>query len=113
MTWNVVFHIDEVMKWPLVLGNIKNFIHEMGDRPYQIDVVVNAEAVLCVWEKEWQIDKEVQTLSEQSVRFDFCKKALKGNHIPASALPRAVQMVPSGILRVVELQMDGYAYVKP
>ena len=44
--WQVVFHIDEMEKWKLVLGNVENFLRDIGNDPYNAEIVVNGEAVL-------------------------------------------------------------------
>jgi intracellular sulfur oxidation DsrE/DsrF family protein len=38
---------------------------------------------------------------------------MRANHISESSLPEQVIVVPAGVLDLVELQSQGYAYIKP
>ena len=114
MIWKLVFHIDEADKWPLVLGNIKNFLNGIGDQSYDINIVANAGAVTCISENGLQIIKEIQLLTLRNVQINFCKIALHGNNISENTVPNYIKIVPSGIKRIAELQInEGCAYIKP
>lgn len=47
------------------------------------------------------------------VVFHACANAMRANHISESSLPEQVIVVPAGVLDLVELQSQGYAYIKP
>jgi uncharacterized protein len=42
---NVVFHIDESEKWPLVLANVRNLTHAVDVLSSDIQILVNSKAV--------------------------------------------------------------------
>lgn len=109
--WKVVFHVDEAEKWPLVFGNIRNFLGSCDHGTAQVRVVVNAGAVQSVVRKDWQ--EEFQRLATQEVVFECCRIALKGHAIDVSGLPRELAVIPSGVRRLIELQQAGFAYIKP
>ncbi|OSP61784.1 hypothetical protein EFM1CSP_19390 [Enterococcus faecium] len=52
-------------------------------------------------------------LDLQGVVFHACANAMRANHISESSLPEQVIVVPAGVLDLVELQSQGYAYIKP
>jgi uncharacterized protein len=111
MLWKVVFHIDELAKWDLLLGNINNFLGRLEDDESSIRVVINAAAVLGVTKSEYI--ETIKKLKHKNVQFECCKIALAGNLLDEKNLSDEVQIIPSGIKRLVELQGKGYAYIKP
>jgi uncharacterized protein len=113
---NVVFHIDEIKKWALVLGNVKNFIKDIGKTSYSIEIVVNAAAVMVFAVENEAMEvllQEMETLNGQSVKISVCKNALKANGLAEERLPGFVDIVSAGVTRLVLLQNEGYAYIKP
>lgn len=113
---NVVFHIDEIKKWPLVLGNVKNFIKDIGEMSYSIEIVVNAVAVMVFAVENEAMEvllQEMETLKGQRVKISVCRNALNANSLAEANLPRFVDIVSAGVTRLVILQNEGYAYIKP
>jgi len=41
----VIFHIDEIEKSTLVIGNINNLILDLGEENLQVELLANSEAV--------------------------------------------------------------------
>ena len=112
MKWNVVFHVDEMEKWPLVFGNLHNFLRSIEEtEAVDLHVVANAAAVRAVKNEEYRA--EIRQLAEKKVSFEFCQIAVAGNEIDAKKAAETVTLIPSGILRLVELQAAGCAYIKP
>ena len=111
MSWNVVFHIDELDKWNLLIGNINNFLNSMEGEVSLINVVVNASAVCGVIDKEYK--NSIKSLCQKGVQVECCKIALAGNGIDEKNLPAEIIIIPSGIKRLVELQHKDYSYIKP
>ena len=52
-------------------------------------------------------------LNLKEVVFHACANAMRANHVSESSLPEQVIVVPAGVLDLVELQSQGYAYIKP
>ena len=52
-------------------------------------------------------------LALTGVQFSACNNALNGLGIAKEQLPEYVQIVPSGVLHLIEKQHQGYAYIKP
>lgn len=101
----VVFHVDEINKWPMVLANVKNFKREIPEAA--ITVVANGEAVKYYVSADW--DRELL----QTVDFVACQNALNSNTITAEAVPITIRIVNAGVVELVQKQNDGYAYIRP
>lgn len=111
----VVFHIDEMTKWKLTLGNVSNLLSARSDRDILIEVVANAEAVSAyvnTTENSEHLDK-IDVLIQKGVQFVACNNALNAFKIePASLFPK-VEIVNAGVEELVIRQHEGYAYIKP
>ncbi|MFB9770133.1 DsrE family protein [Lactiplantibacillus modestisalitolerans] len=103
----IVVHVDEVAKVALAIGNVKNFLKA---RPTStVVVVVNGPAITSLITGAWQ---PLLTQLPQ-VEVDACANALASHHLTAQQLPATVQVVPAGVVRIIELQEQGYAYLRP
>lgn len=109
--YKVVFHIDEMAKWSLVLSNAKNILADLGEN-VEVVVLANAEAVKGYLESS-EFDGPIQELMDEKVRFVACRNALKANEISVDQLMEKMNVVPAGVSELVKLQSQGYAYVRP
>jgi intracellular sulfur oxidation DsrE/DsrF family protein len=113
----VLFHINELDRWPVALANITNLIKDLGDNAADIVVLANGPSVKAYADEEKVA--VMQELSEKGTLFQACRNSLKklcadGNVcIKEETLPLFVQVVPAGITEIIRRQADGYAYVKP
>ncbi len=98
----VVFHLNEVDKFKMVLSNIKNL------KPYDdissIVLLINGPAITLVTDTIREIE---------GVRIEVCKNSLKSSSIELDSLKPYFIPVDAGVYRLIELQSKGYAYIKP
>ena len=112
--WQLVFHIDQVNTWALVLGNVHNFLADIAaEDEAAIAVVANGSAVTVWRDGQAEIRQGIQDAAHGGAVFYFCRNALRGNDIKEESLPDYVQTVSAGITKIVDLQEQGYAYIKP
>lgn len=121
-THKIAFHVDQndptVMN--IALNNIQNlskYYSEKGDKVI-IELVAHGPGLnMFIVDKSPVSDRiETMALELDDLTFSACgnthrnmsKKA--GKDIP---LMEEVGIVPSGVVRLVELQEDGYSYVRP
>lgn len=109
----VVFHIDEMNKWNLVIGNVKNTISYCKENniKYGVEVVANSEAV-----KGYLTNYEVEGISylqNLNVEFVACNNAIKKYGLKLEDLISDITLVPAGIIELVLKQQQGYAYIRP
>ncbi len=115
MNYKVIFHIDEVMKWHMLLGNVSNLIKALEGHTLSVEVLANAEAVRLYLKSSTTADEEQRllNLSKQGVVFAACQNALNGLGIQVSELLDFVVVVPSGVAELTIKQHESYAYIKP
>lgn len=114
----VVYHVDELEKWPMILANVTNMIIDCKKRgePYVIEVIANSDAVKVLSQKTTshaETVESLQILSGQGVAFKACKNTLTGLNIPESELFEFVTVVPAAVVELVHKQEEGFAYLKP
>ena len=115
--FKVVFHVDEVSKWKLTLVNVKNFLEDIADAEYSIEIVANAEAVIIFAdnraENTEELVGEMKFLISKGVKISACRNALRANVIAERSLPEFISIVSAGVTRLAILQRQGYSYIKP
>ena len=115
--FKVAFHVDEVSKWKLTLVNVRNFVEDIGDAEYFIEIVANAEAVTIFAdnrvENTDELLEEMKFLISKKVTISACRNALRANVIAEDSLPDFINIVPAGVTRIAILQRQWYSYIKP
>lgn len=112
MAFKVIFHIDEPSKWDLLLRNVQNLTKAADPKISEIEVLANAEAAGS-YASPNSGGKLMKELALAGVRFAACNNALKGMKITREQLPRFVEVVPVGVIELIEKQNQGFAYIKP
>lgn len=112
----IVLHIDseKEKRLRLALNNMKNLLAAAEGRPVEGAVVVNGPGAQQVTTAmDTVLSEMVDVLAEKGIDFFVCSNSLVHFEIAKETLHPAFKVVRAGILKLVELQQDGYAYVKP
>jgi intracellular sulfur oxidation DsrE/DsrF family protein len=116
MKADVVFHVDWEKKDNLVmaLNNITNLLKEIPAEKTSIYLVANgAAAKLFRRESALRYASDIQRLSGKGVRFLVCNNSLNNFGIRQDELVESCEVIPAGIVELIRLQTNGYAYIKP
>jgi len=109
----VIFHIDELNKWKLLLKNISNLLDAVDINKFSIEVLANSEAVR-FYNSNLDLDiKAMEKLNSKGVKFVACNNALIAYDMKKDDLIHFIDIVPVGILELINKQSEGYAYIKP
>ena len=112
----VVFHLDSDQEPLLTLSleNIKNLFKEIGPQHCQVAVVANAKAVtLFRKDRVGTHASDMEELHRLGVHFKACRNAMAKNNVAQTDLCEIIEVVPAGILELIDLQAKGFAYIKP
>jgi intracellular sulfur oxidation DsrE/DsrF family protein len=116
MIYKVVFHInlpDEVA-FNQGLNNIINLLKSIPGKEHDIVMLLNGPAVSMVAEDEClPFHERITGLHGQGVRFQACRNALQKFEVDPESLISECEIIPAGITAIIELQNDGFAYIKP
>jgi len=116
MNPQIIFHIDELKKWNLLLNNVNNLLLSYGELAMNvsIEILANSEAVKGYISSSNILNCSViESLLQCGVKFVACNNALLGMNISKEQIFPFVNIVPAGIRELVDKQIDGYVYIKP
>ena len=112
-TYKVIFHVDELDKWKLLIKNVSNLLEVIDVYEYSIEVLANSEAVK-FYDSNFNSDINViENLNSNGVKFVACNNALIANKIKKEDLIYFIEVVQVGVLELINKQSEGYAYIKP
>jgi len=111
--YKVIFHIDEICKSKLVLGNINNLIKDLGGENLEVELLANSEAVKLMLVDSNKFSEQLKNLKLKNVTFAACANSLHQMNLDKGLLFDFCIVVPSGVGELVIKQTNGYVYIKP
>ena len=116
MSCKVVFHLDwnDSNTLTMALNNISNLLKDPFAENGEVRLLANGQAVK-LFEKRNAASSEarIAELREKGVFFLLCNNALTALGIKGDELVAGCEVVPAGIVELIRLQQQGFAYVKP
>ena len=116
----VVYHMTEAGadKATFVLGNIQNHVAGVGglENVEAIELVVHGPALrsFVVATIDPGVKEALDRVQRLGVRFGACGNTMKAFNLTLGDLPRGATPLPQGgVVRVMELQEQGYTYIRP
>lgn len=114
---NVVYHLADEDKVAFVLNNMRNHIDGVGGPQNVKLVLVMHGQVVKAFSDIDAVDKvrsSVKALQADGVEVDVCANSLKVNKLAMSdMLPGLMEASAGGVVRIAELQSQGYVYIRP
>lgn len=109
---NVVLHLNDTAKIPHLEKNIINLRKGLGE-DVNIQVVINGRAVKSMLSGNKLIEEKVQSMRAQNASIGLCHHAMRNNNVNESRLIEGVSILEEGgIVTLVNLQREGYHYIK-
>jgi intracellular sulfur oxidation DsrE/DsrF family protein len=113
----VVYHLADEDKAGFVLNNIRNHIDGMGGPDkVQIVLVMHGPVVKSFGDIDAvdRVRNDVKALQADGVEVDVCANSLKAFNLKLNELlPGLVEASAGGVVRIAELQSQGYLYIRP
>ena len=106
---------DDVRTQTMAMNNAVNVQKALGMDNVDVEIVAYGPGISMLT-KKGQHAQRVSSLAMQDVTFSACGNTLakiekkKGKK---PALAEGVEVVPAGVIRIMELQQQVYAYVRP
>ena len=115
MNYDLCLHIDskEPAILKLVLVNAANYIKALPNERYQLAVVANGPSAVQFHKSNEEFCTMAAPLQEQGLRILVCANALANNNMTPEDLWSGCEVVPAGLVEIVRLQREGFAYIKP
>jgi len=113
----VAYHLADVDKVGFVLGNIQNHIDGMGGPDKVRIVLVVHGPALTLFRKgkaNPDVTRHLAAIAAAGVGLAACGNTMRAQHIElADLLPGFVRVDEGGVVRLAQLQAEGYAYLRP
>ncbi|QQO16427.1 DsrE family protein [Bradyrhizobium diazoefficiens] len=113
----VVYHLSDAEKVNFVLGNIQNHIDGVGGPEHvTIALVIHGPALKAFHavQANPDVSKRVGDFSKDGVELAACGNTMKAQNVTLSdLLPGFVSAEKGGVVRLAELQSQGYLYLRP
>ncbi len=116
MIYRAVFHIDrdDPGAFGLGLTNAANLLKAIPESHYDLVFVFNGPAVTLLRREACAPHhEEIHALQQARIAFKVCRNALSRFNINPEELIEGCEVIPAGIVALIDLQRDGYAYIKP
>lgn len=109
----VIFHVDEIEKWPMNLTNLENLMVAYEKETSEVRILANGPAVQSLVKNDSEISTRMRALNEQGVVFVACNNALNMFDIKKEDIFDFVEVVPAGVVELIDRQAEGFAYIRP
>lgn len=113
----VAYHLSDADKVNFVLGNIQNHIDGVGGPDHvTIALVIHGPALKAFHSAQANPDvsKRIGDFSKDGVELAACGNTMKAQNITLTdLLPGFVSAEKGGVVRLAELQSQGYLYLRP
>lgn len=113
----VVYHLSDLDKVAFVLGNISNHYQGVGGpQNVTIALVVHGPALKAFQAKSAspELAKHVGAFAKSGLRLNACGNTMRAQKVTlADLLPGFVKADQGGVVRLAELQAQGYVYLRP
>ena len=120
----VVYHLNSpnIKHNLFVLGNIRNHINGVkGAHNLDLELVVHGPALknFVVKDMDPRVKDRLDALRFDNMRFGACGNTMKVLKVTADMLPErlatplSIYLPQGGVVRIMELQEQGYIYIRP
>jgi hypothetical protein len=113
----VVYHLSDLDKVGFVIGNIQNHLDGVGGPDnVTIALVVHGPALRAFHAEQAKPDltQHMSKLAKAGVALAACGNTMKSQKVTLNdLLPGFVSADKGGVVRIAELQLQGYLYLRP
>ena len=104
MFYDLLVHVDlpDESRFVMALGNINNYLAALNGEPCTVVLLANGGPA-----------EAIEKLAQAGVSFRVCANAMKKVPITKEDLLPCVEVVPAGVVEIVRLQREDFAYIKP
>ena len=110
----VVIQVSEAdpAKWEMALINARNVRKAYGDKPINVEIVAYGPG-LQMLRSDSAVAAGLTEANQNGVKLLACGNTMATTHTTRDELNPEVNVVPAGVVEIMQRQQDGYAYVRP
>jgi len=110
----VVIQVSEAdpAKWEMALINARNVRKAYGEQPIEVEIVAYGPG-LKMLRNDSSVNAEMEEARKDGVKLLACGNTMRMTNTTRKDLNWLVDVVPAGIVEIMQKQNEGYAYVRP
>lgn len=110
----VVIQVSEAdpAKWEMALINARNVRKAYGKQPMEVEIVAYGPG-LKMLKHDSSVAAGLEEASRNGIRLKACNNSMNMSGTTRDELNHAVEVVPAGVVEIMERQREGYGYVRP
>ncbi|GGC72799.1 DsrE family protein [Undibacterium terreum] len=110
----VVFQVsdNDEGKWNLTLNNVKNIQAALGAANVDIEIVAYGPGISML-KFDTPVGNRLQEALQAKVKIAACENTMAAQKLRKEDMAPSISYVPAGIVEIIKLQQQGYAYIKP
>ena len=110
----VVFQVSDgdAGKWNLALNNAKNVQQELGADKVEIEIVAYGPGIGML-KADATINSRVMEAAKSGVKMVACENTMTVQKISKADMNPVISYVPAGVVELMRLHSEGWAYIRP
>ncbi len=115
MYYDLIIHVDdnEASRLNLAFNNALNYKAGLPGENFRMVLIANGPAVQLFTRSHEELAERGAKLMEEGLDIRLCRNALNTFHVSADELWKGCSIVPAGVVEIVKLQREGFAYLRP
>lgn len=103
---------NDPAEWEMALINARNVRRAYGDKPIDVEIVAYGPG-LKMLHNDSPVGDGLEEARRDGVKLLACGNTMRATHTTRQDLNWLVDVVPAGIVEIMQKQVEGYAYVRP
>ena len=110
----VVFQVSDgdAGKWNLALNNAKNVQQELGADKVEIEIVAYGPGIGML-KADATTNSRVMEAAKSGFKMVACENTMTVQKISKADMNPVISYVPAGVVELMRLQSEGWAYIRP
>ena len=110
----LLIHVAQKERWDIAVKNGLNFLKtKKPDEELRVRLIANGDSVSRCTKCDRDLFDNIKQLVLDGGEIFLCENSLKAFDIPKTRLPEVFKTVPAAIRALVDLQLEGWIYVRP
>ncbi len=115
MYYDLIIHVDDndPARLNLAFNNVANYRAALQGEDFRVVMVANGPAVQLFTRANTALAERGAKLMAEGLSIRLCNNALKSFNVSRDDLWEGCEVVPAGVVEIVRLQREGFAFLRP
>ena len=114
MHYDTVFHFDnEAASLRIAITNIVNLYKTLDKEAFTAVLLVNGPGIRLMERNNVDFSQDIRDLKQCGASIRVCRNAMNHFGLTPEQLCPECDIVPAGVVELIDLQKKGFAYIKP